>query len=58
MAQKISVEDFYNLSKNIPVIDVRSPKEFETGHFPGAFNIPIFNIQQNFERFTKIFKFL
>jgi len=43
MAEKISAEDFYHLSKDIPVIDVRSPKEFETGHFPGAFNIPIFN---------------
>ena len=46
MAQKINVKDFYNLSNDIPVIDVRSPKEFETGHFPGAFNIPIFNNEE------------
>ena len=46
MAQKISVEEFYRLSKDITVIDVRSPKEFETGHFPGAFNIPIFNNEE------------
>lgn len=43
MAQKINVKDFYTLSGDIPVIDVRSPQEFETGHFPGAFNIAIFN---------------
>ncbi|MFC2103810.1 tRNA 2-selenouridine(34) synthase MnmH [Bacteroidota bacterium] len=43
MAEKISVLDFYKLSKDIPIIDVRSPKEFEIGHIPGAFNIPIFS---------------
>jgi len=43
MSTKIGVFDFYTLSKSIPVIDVRSPKEFETGHYPGAYNIPIFN---------------
>ncbi|MDA3952665.1 MAG: tRNA 2-selenouridine(34) synthase MnmH [Bacteroidales bacterium] len=43
MSQKISVEEFYNLSKNISIVDVRSPKEFETGHIPGAHSIPIFS---------------
>lgn len=43
MSEKISAEDFYHLSKDIPVIDVRSPKEFETGHIPRAYNIPIFS---------------
>jgi tRNA 2-selenouridine synthase len=43
MAQKINIEEFIQMSKDIPVIDVRSPKEFETGRIPGAFNIPIFN---------------
>ncbi|KGG15086.1 Selenophosphate-dependent tRNA 2-selenouridine synthase [Prochlorococcus sp. MIT 0602] len=26
-----------------PLIDVRSPKEFLQGHWPGAYNIPLFN---------------
>lgn len=43
MIQKISITDFIILSKTIPVVDVRSPKEFETGHFPGAVNIPLFD---------------
>ena len=43
MSEKIGVLDFYKLSQSIPIIDVRSPKEFETGHFPGAYNIPIFD---------------
>ncbi|HAF30479.1 MAG TPA: tRNA 2-selenouridine(34) synthase MnmH [Bacteroidales bacterium] len=46
MSEKIGVFDFYQLSKNIPVIDVRSPKEFETGHIPGAHNIPIFSNEE------------
>lgn len=43
MSEKIGVFDFYKLSKEIPIIDVRSPKEFEIGHIPGAYNIPIFS---------------
>lgn len=46
MAEKIGVPEFYKLSKDIPVIDVRSPKEFETGHIPGAYNIPIFTNEE------------
>lgn len=46
MSEKIGVLDFYKLSKEIPIIDVRSPKEFETGHIPGAYNIPIFSNEE------------
>ncbi len=46
MSEKIGALDFFNLSKDIPVIDVRSPKEFETGHIPGAHNIPIFSNEE------------
>lgn len=31
---------------DIPVIDVRSPKEFHRGHIPGAFNIPLFDNEE------------
>jgi tRNA 2-selenouridine synthase len=30
----------------LPVIDVRSPGEFEQGHIPGAFNIPLFSNEE------------
>lgn len=38
--------EFYNLSKSIPVVDVRTPAEFAQGHIPGAFNIPIFSNEE------------
>jgi tRNA 2-selenouridine synthase len=41
--EKISAEKFLELAENIPVIDVRSPSEYESGHIPGAINIPLFN---------------
>lgn len=46
MSKKISPEEFYHLSKNISIIDVRSPQEFETGHIPRAHNIPIFSNEE------------
>jgi len=46
MSEKIDVLEFYTLSKSIPVVDVRSPKEYETGHIPGAYNIPIFTNEE------------
>jgi tRNA 2-selenouridine synthase len=39
---KIDTEKFLELSESIPVIDVRSPSEFNMGHIPGAINIPLF----------------
>jgi tRNA 2-selenouridine synthase len=41
--KKIEAEEFLKLAESIPVIDVRSPKEYITGHIPGAVNIPIFD---------------
>ncbi len=38
--KKTSIEEFLNLEGQI--IDVRSPKEFEQGHIPGAWNLPLF----------------
>ncbi|HTA27497.1 MAG TPA: tRNA 2-selenouridine(34) synthase MnmH [Bacteroidia bacterium] len=40
--QSVSASEFCSLSKNYPVIDVRTPAEFEHGHIPGAINIPLF----------------
>jgi tRNA 2-selenouridine synthase len=41
--QKLNIDKFLELSELIPVIDVRSPSEFNNGHIPGAVNIPLFN---------------
>jgi tRNA 2-selenouridine synthase len=41
--KKLNISDFLKLASAVPVIDVRSPSEFRTGHIPGAHNIPLFN---------------
>ncbi|MDA3854206.1 MAG: tRNA 2-selenouridine(34) synthase MnmH [Bacteroidales bacterium] len=41
--QKIDPESFLKIGKELVTIDVRSPKEFEEGHIPGAVNLPIFD---------------
>lgn len=39
----ISIDEFFNLRQTLPVIDVRSEGEFETGHIKHAINIPLLN---------------
>jgi len=41
--QKINITNFLELSVTIPVVDVRSPSEYNMGHIPGAVNIPLFD---------------
>lgn len=43
MKEALWLNDFLLLAKSIPVIDVRSPKEFEHAHILGAINIPLLN---------------
>ncbi len=43
MNSQISIDEFLKLSENFPVVDVRSPKEFQQGHIPNAHNIPLFS---------------
>lgn len=40
MILEVSIKEAFENSE--PVIDVRSPGEFESGHIPGAVNIPLF----------------
>jgi tRNA 2-selenouridine synthase len=42
---KVSIEQFL-AEKEIPVLDVRSPAEYERGHIPGAFSFPIFTNEE------------
>ncbi|HBC77395.1 MAG TPA: tRNA 2-selenouridine(34) synthase MnmH [Bacteroidales bacterium] len=40
---KIDISTFLDLAEKSPVIDVRSPSEYNSGHIPGAINIPLFD---------------
>jgi tRNA 2-selenouridine synthase len=46
MTRQISISDFLQLSTSVALIDVRTPAEFEKGHIPGAFNIPLFSNEE------------
>ncbi|MDA3811542.1 MAG: tRNA 2-selenouridine(34) synthase MnmH [Spirochaetaceae bacterium] len=46
MIEEITLEKFYSLSHQIPVIDVRAPIEYEHGHIPGTVNVPLFNDEE------------
>lgn len=43
MPSPIHIQQFLEEGKKTCVIDVRTPKEFEQGHIPGAINIPLFD---------------
>ena len=43
---KTDIATFLRLAETIPVIDVRTPSEFNTGHIPGASNIPLFEDEE------------
>jgi tRNA 2-selenouridine synthase len=46
MIKTLDINDFLSLDKSIPVIDVRTPLEFDHAHIPGAFNMPIFSNEE------------
>jgi tRNA 2-selenouridine synthase len=41
-AEKINIDQFLELAKHHPVIDVRSPGEYNHAYMPGAFSLPLF----------------
>ncbi|MDA3907382.1 MAG: tRNA 2-selenouridine(34) synthase MnmH [Bacteroidales bacterium] len=43
MPIQLLAEEFLKQSQFLPVIDVRTPAEWEQGHIPGSVNIPIFS---------------
>ena len=47
--KKLPAGEFLQLSARLPVIDVRSPGEYASGHIPGAVNIPLFDDSQRAE---------
>jgi tRNA 2-selenouridine synthase len=42
----LDTAEFLDKSITLPVIDVRSPAEFERGHIPGAYNMPLFSNEE------------
>jgi len=46
MIRNTTIDDFIKLPIRIPLIDVRTPAEFEQGHVPGAFNVPLFSNEE------------
>lgn len=46
MNTPLNIEEFIKLTGEFPVIDVRSPAEFENGHIPNAHNIPLFDNEE------------
>ena len=46
MMKEIEYIDDWRKIKNVEIIDVRSPSEFNNDHIPGSINIPILNDQQ------------
>ena len=44
MSVDVSIDEALEIQK--PIIDVRSPGEFKSGHIPGAVNIPLFSDEE------------
>ncbi len=59
MIRQLILTEFLSASENTPVVDVRTPAEFEQGHIPGAYNIPLFSNEERVKvgtAYTKISK--
>lgn len=46
MIKTIAINDFLRLTESVPLADVRTPAEFDHGHIPGAFNLPLFSNEE------------
>ncbi len=46
MINNIILEEFLCLKNVIPLVDVRTPAEFEQGHIPDAYNLPLFSNEE------------
>ena len=44
--EKITMIEFFELSKTCAVLDVRSPGEFTHAHIPGAYSLPLFSDEE------------
>ena len=46
MIERLDIDRFLERSRTWPVLDVRTPAEFEGGHVPGAHNLPLFSNEE------------
>ena len=48
MVKRINIDEFFYLQKkeNLPIIDVRSPIEYNHAHIPNAYNVYLFNDEE------------
>lgn len=53
MVKQLSVEEFLEQARTKPVIDVRSPGEYNQAHIPGAVSIPLFDNDERAQVGTK-----
>ncbi|MFD2571210.1 tRNA 2-selenouridine(34) synthase MnmH [Spirosoma soli] len=53
MVKQLSVEDFLEKAATLPIIDVRSPGEYDHAHIPGAVSIPLFDNEERAQVGTK-----
>ena len=44
--EKVDIDRFLQLSLQHPVLDVRSPGEYDHAHIPGAYSLPLFTDEQ------------
>lgn len=42
----MKTDEFIRLKNKYPLLDLRSPKEFNNGHIPGAVNLPLFSDEE------------
>jgi len=53
MFKELNIATFLKKAASLPIIDVRSPGEYQHGHIPGSFNIPLFDNEQRAQIGTK-----
>jgi tRNA 2-selenouridine synthase len=46
---QLDISEFLQEANHLPVLDVRSPKEFAAGHIPGAVSFPLFTDEERKE---------
>ncbi len=44
--EKLHIEQFLELAKQHPILDVRSPGEYQHAHIPGAYSLPLFTDEE------------
>lgn len=44
--QKLTIEEFLKMAKQYPVLDVRSPGEYNHAQIPGAYSLPLFTDEE------------